>query len=390
MPSGEIRVVQLCDFAAPYPASFVPGLEAIRERTEARGWQFEAVFAPGAEERAWYHEVREAGMCARISPELPRRKRPRWVAELLAEQSGPTILHTHFARWDVPAALVARTSRRGQPVAVVWHRHGMLSRDPLLLARDVARFRLGSLAIDAHLCVGPGGYAQVLRRGSRPRRTLLLPNPIDTSRFPIASEEDRAQARAELGIDPTIDLLVAFTWDWELKGGPLFVSLVRELVSRGRRVSALAVGGGQPAAADARRIGVEPHVSVVAPRADPQVFFAAASVFIAPGGHEGLGFAPLESVCCGTPVVASDIAGHRHYGSHLPAVNLTPLVPTAMADAVERELGVGGRDRAARVAASRDYLERHAGVEAWVERLLHVYEEALARRGALPARSNAG
>jgi glycosyltransferase involved in cell wall biosynthesis len=244
---------------------------------------------------------------------------------------------------------------------------------------------LAGRLVDAHLCVGPRSVAQLLTRRAPPQRTLLFPNPVDVRRFSPASDEERMRARAEFGVEPGVDVLVAFTWDWELKGGPLFIDLARELTTRGRRVFALAVGAGPRAQADARRLGVGPHLYTVAPRADPRVFFAVASVFIAPGASEGFGFAPLESVCCGTPVVASDIAGHRHYGRHLPAVRLTALAAAPMADAVEEELGAGGGDRAARIATSRDYLERNAGLDAWVERLLHVYEDVLARRGTLGA-----
>jgi glycosyltransferase involved in cell wall biosynthesis len=375
----------LCDYASPYPGSFIPGLAAIRDAVEARGSSFEAVFAPGAQDRQWYGALRRDGMCARVCPPLSRRALPSWLAALAAEQQGPMILHTHFARWDLSAVLVARLPRQRGPAAVVWHRHGTLSRRPWLFTRDLVRYGLAGRLVDAHLCVGPGSVVQLRRRRAPTERTLLFPNPVDVRRFPMASHEERLRARAELGVKPGVDVLVAFTWDWELKGGPLFIDLARALITRGRRVLALAVGAGPRAQADARRLGVGPHLYTVAPRADPRVFFAAASVFIAPGASEGFGFAPLESVCCGTPVVASDIAGHRHYGSHLPAVRLTPLAAGEMADAVEEELGAGAGDRAARIAASRAYLERNAGLDAWVERLLHVYEDALARRGALGA-----
>jgi glycosyltransferase involved in cell wall biosynthesis len=307
------------------------------------------------------------------------------IASLLNESSGPTILHTHFARWDIPATLVARLprpARRADPVVVIWHRHGTLGGRSTHRGRDVLRFKVVGRGVDAHLCVGPAGYHDVLARGTPPRRTMLFPNGLRVERFPLASGEERARARAELGISRLATVLVAFVWDWERKGGQLLLELVHELEGT-KPVLALLVGAGQEGEAAARRLGVDGSIRRVPARPDPRAFFCAADVFAAPSAHEGLGFAPLEAVCCGTPVVASDVPGHRHFGIHLPAFRLSALSAIAMADAVKEELSSSPEDRMRRIEASRAYLAQHAGLDCWVHRLIHVYEQALRRRGSV-------
>lgn len=381
--STAVRVVHLCSFSPPYPASFVPALESIRERVQLKGWEFEAVFAPGADKHAWYREARDGGMRVRTSRRLPRRARAGWVTDLLAEHAGPTVLHTHFASWDLPAVQAARLRRHPYPVAVIWHRHGILSRKPWLLARDLVRYGGAGRAVDAHLCVGPGGHDQLLRRGTPPKRTLLVPNPVDVHRFTPIEPSERVRARAELGLDRDAAVLVAFVWEWERKGGPLLLRVIADLAGdRDSRLTALLVGGGPVALQQAKRLGIERAVCAVPLRPDVRTWFAAADVFVAPSKAEAFGYAPHEAVSCGTPVVASDVSGHRYFGAHLPAMTLAPLAVRPFADAVEAELAADRGDRAARIAASRRYLERHASVDAWVGKLVHVYEEALARRGA--------
>jgi glycosyltransferase involved in cell wall biosynthesis len=380
---GTVSVVHLCDYASPYPGSFVPMMSAAREAAESRGWQFEAVFGDAAQDRGWYGAARGEGMNVRAIGPLPLREQARMIKSLIAP-STPLIIHTHFAGWDLAAVLASRARRQQMPVAVVWHRHGTLSSRPWPLANALVKFGLLGRAVDAHLCVGPGTHAQLLARGSPRTRTLLLPNPVDVRRFRAVDARERARARAELGIDPDTELLVAFTWHWRLKGGPLLVEVVSELGRRGRPVVALAIGAG-PAAEDAARArGLGTRIREVAARPDPRVFYAAADVFVAPGEVEGFGFAPLEALCCGTPVVASDIAAHRYHGRQLPAMHLSKPAPGPMADAVEQELTIGREDLAYRLAESRSYLERCAGPEVWMERLLHVYDAVLAHRGLGP------
>lgn len=382
--SGQVRIVHLADFAAPYPGSFIPTLEAVHGAVEARGWAFEAAFPAEAEGRGWYATARSSGMRVRVLPLASRRAGVRRVAALVREHRGPTILHTHFASWDLPATLVARMPRRARqadPVVVIWHRHGTLGGPSTPRVREIVRYGLVGRAVDAHLCVGPGGYRDVLARRAPGGRAMLFPNAIDVDRFPPVSGEERTRARAELGIAPEEPVLAGFIWQWQLKGGPLLLETAAELASRGRRVVTLAVGAGAQAEPEAARLGIGGLVRALPQRPDPRIFYAAADVFLASGQSEGFGFAPLEAVACGTPVVAVDIPGHRHFGAHLPALRLTEPSAKAMADAVAAELSALAEARMRRVRASREYLAEHVGLDAWVERLLGVYDEALLRRG---------
>src|ERR1700733_10888173 len=103
MAARELRVVHLASYATAYSGSFIPMLEAARTGIESRGWTYEAVFPPGVERFGWYENMQAAGVGVRTSPEIGKRGAAGWLRDLLGERRGPTLLHTHFSAWDVPA-----------------------------------------------------------------------------------------------------------------------------------------------------------------------------------------------------------------------------------------------------------------------------------------------
>src|SRR3712207_7342715 len=48
-------------------------------------------------------------------------------------------------------------------------------------------------------------------------RTRFFPNAIDTARFPIASDDERARARSRLGLPADAEVVMHFGRDWHRK-----------------------------------------------------------------------------------------------------------------------------------------------------------------------------
>ena len=69
-----------------------------------------------------------------------------------------------------------------------------------------------------------------MRRRGAPRNSVhLIENGIETARFGLIGAEERTRARAALGLAPAERALLHFAWDWEVKGGPLFVETLARL-----------------------------------------------------------------------------------------------------------------------------------------------------------------
>jgi glycosyltransferase involved in cell wall biosynthesis len=108
--------------------------------------------------------------------------------------------------------------------------------------------------------------------------------------------------------------------------------------------------------------------------------YAAADVFVSPSRAEGMPFAVAEALACGTPVVASDIPGHRYICGDHTGCELVPLDAGALAAALSR--GSGGD-----MAEARGWLERNMDIQVWAERLFDRYEAAgvIQRSSAVPS-----
>ncbi|HEY5265410.1 MAG TPA: glycosyltransferase [Acidimicrobiales bacterium] len=150
-----------------------------------------------------------------------------------------------------------------------------------------------------------------------PSRVHVVPLGVEHAFF---SPGYRPQARRALGLDEGATMLLFAGRLQELKGADLALETLIELRRRGRHASLAIVGG--PSGPDGkgtleqlhRRVaeaGVIDQVTFVAPQSHQLLssWMRAADVTLVPSRTESFGLVALESMACGTPVVASDVGG---------------------------------------------------------------------------------
>lgn len=370
------RLVHLADYAQQRAGSFIPMLAASFAAARARGWRVEAVFPAEVEDAPWVGDLADAGVRLHFWPERGRRARASRLKRELASDLGPTVLHTHFTGWDVPAVLAARS---WGDTAVVWHLHTTLGPSPAAKLRNMAKFAVLGRNVVALLCPAENIATDARRRLARRERVHFVPSAVYADDLPLLDAEFRRDARAALGVPADATVLLHFGWHWHLKGGDIFLEVVKDLIDRGLpRVAALERGADAAVAGAAiERLGLSEVVRVMPMVPDIRTLFGAADVLVTSSRSEGMAYAVLESLCCGTPVVATDIPGHAYIGEQVEACRITASDPPAIADGVVATLDRGAEQASAEAKEARAWIVANLGVEANAERLMAMYEEAL-------------
>ncbi len=251
------------------------------------------------------------------------------------------------ARALLAAAGTFAKRRRGGERVDVLHAHYSLTAWPALAVRARAR-ALTVHGTDVHhprtrqatRAVGPlmdliaaasPALAQELPGRRARRRALVLPCGVDMERFrPLP----RAQARAELGLDPA-------------RAHLLFPADPARAEKRFDRARALAD------ACEATLLtlgGVSPE--------EVPLWINAANAVVVPSEREGFGLAVLEALACEVPVLATPVGVHREALEDLPGTLCAPFELARWREALEPHLAaeyprVAGRSRAERFSAER-------------------------------------
>lgn len=169
----------------------------------------------------------------------------------------------------------------------------------------------------------------------------VIPNGVDSTAFrPMAQQE----ARRLCGLPEGAKVLVTVAGVYEGKGQHTVVDLLPALVARHPETVYAIVGGPRPGETYLRRLraavsshGLDGHVVFAGPRPQGELrqWFAAADLSVLATQSEGWPNVLLESLACGTPVVATRVGGAPEIVRHGEDGFLVPYGdPAALRDAL--------------------------------------------------------
>ncbi len=157
---------------------------------------------------------------------------------------------------------------------------------------------------------------QILRHYGPMAPIQVIPGGVDLEQF---APRGRQAARAELGWDPRRKVLLFVGRIQRLKGLEVLLRAFSKLNDLDARV---VIVGGQPGTSLETReiarlqhlsvkLGIDQRTSFVGAVPHPQLplYYSAADLTVMPSSYESFGLVAVESLACGTPVVATRVGG---------------------------------------------------------------------------------
>jgi glycosyltransferase involved in cell wall biosynthesis len=197
-----------------------------------------------------------------------------------------------------------------------------------------------------------------LQLGVPSDRIAVIPNGVDLKSF---YRIDRTEARLTLGISPDAKMILSVAQLIPRKGHVLLIQAVSRLCAKFPKLQLFIVGAGnldEPLQRQITALGLERHVFLQGTVKNEELFrwYSAADATCLPSSREGLPCALVESLACGTPVVATAVGGIPEL---IDSQQLGILVQQDVTSIS------GGLEKALQTDWNRTMLTRHAGRYTW-------------------------
>jgi teichuronic acid biosynthesis glycosyltransferase TuaC len=217
-------------------------------------------------------------------------------------------IDAHYVYPDSFAA-VKLGKRLGIPVIVSARGTDMNLFPSFALIRPMIRWTLKNAAGTIGVCETLKD--EMITLGAAENRSIAIGNGIDLERF---TPVDRQEARRRLGIPADSQVIVSVGALIPRKGYHLLIPAFAELARKSPNLRLYIVGEGESRGELeklARENGVHERVSLVGskPNDELKYWFSAADVSCLASSREGWANVLLESLACGTPVVATRVWG---------------------------------------------------------------------------------
>ena len=241
----------------------------------------------------------------RLAPWLLYRAARRTLSRLLNEGHRFDAIDAHYFYPDGVAA-VRLGQRFGLPVVITARGSDITQFPDYPAARR--RILWAADQADAIITVSAGLRDALAALGASKAKITVLRNGVDTSVF---RPMDRAAARASLGLAGDTRVMVSVGGLIERKGHHRTIEALTHLPAW-----TLLIAGQGPErdrlALLAARLGVAGRVRLVGPLPHHELasFYSAADLSVLASSREGWANVLLESMACGTPVIASPIPGN--------------------------------------------------------------------------------
>lgn len=201
----------------------------------------------------------------------------------------------------------------------------------------------------------------------------LLPNWIDSQRFPVRTEQDRLRARRRLGYQDGTFVLASAGSCSPVKNHS---AILQALALLPQTVQYLHLGTGPQEAEEqalAATLGISGRVKWCGSVDDVAPALAAADVFVMPSLNEALGLAAVEALATGLPCLLSRVNGLSDLQDFNPDGDSCDTTAASLAKAIQRQMAKPQAVLRARAGERAKTVLAYFGTGRGVENLITLY-----------------
>lgn len=299
------------------------------------------------------------------------------------------IVHSHYWLSGVAAAQLAQ--RWDVPHVTMFHTLGRLKQlaNPFELEPPLRLEMEQQLVQQANRIIAAttDERTQIVRYcGVSANRVQVIPCGVDLRLF---AEQNKQQARKKLGLKSSQPMLLFVGRLDPFKGPDLFLRAAAMMKEQAQLV---VVGGKlhgdkelQELQRLARDLGISQHVHFLGarPQQELPLLYSAADVTVVPSYHESFGLVAVESLACGTPVVATRAGGLMTIVQNNETGYLVPRCPGFFAERLDALLSEPELLARMRLAARPSVLHFSWGSVA--DQVNHIYDDLIDDMACLAA-----
>ena len=171
---------------------------------------------------------------------------------------------------------------------------------------------------DLPLIAVSGKVREDLRRFyGRATGVCVIYNGIDCRKFsPAIRQNLREQARNTMGYSSSAFVLLIIGNDWIKKGLSCLLEAAVLMQKSNLRIAVVGKDDLSPFRALLARPGLASAVQFFPVHPDPEIYYAAADVYVGPSLEDAFALPPLEAMACGVPAIVSRQAGVSEIVTH--------------------------------------------------------------------------
>lgn len=238
------------------------------------------------------------------------------LRKLVADR-GIDLIHTFLNDANIAGRLCGALRRR--PIVISSERNSHYE-EPFVrrFAERITRFGMDLMIANSTA----GKEYCVEYRGIDASRVAVVHNGVDTIRF-ANDEAGRTAIRSELELPSDVPVIGIIGNYKAQKNHPIFLRMAAKILASGRDARFLVIGNSPEGALHenpfyiaatelVHSLGIAGNVKMLTARKDMERIYNACDLTVLPSSREGTPNVVLESMACGTPVIATDVADNAY------------------------------------------------------------------------------